>query len=108
MEILPWILCFTSGNIASVLVAIKFLPQSILKDGPWVSSGSQGQLQLNPTLLVVDQSGTDHAAVSRGLGGRDHADVDTDVADDGNAARDGVGDRRVDADSTVGTCRGLH
>ena len=61
---------------------------------------------MNPTLLVVDESGTDRTRVRRSLGGCNHTDVDSNVSDDRDTAGDDVCDGLVDTKTSVGTCSG--
>jgi len=87
-------------------LSVKLRPEDVLEDCSGIGSSGQSELQLNPTLLVVDESGTDRTRVRRSLGGCNHTDVDSNVSDDGDTARDDVADGLIYTKTSVGTCGG--
>lgn len=84
------------------IVSVQLLSQDIFEDGSRISTGSERELQLDSRLLVVDEAGADGARVGGLDGGRDHADVDSNVTDDGDTGGDGRSYRCVDTDTSVG------
>lgn len=87
-----------------LILPIQDPPKRLLKHSPHVLPSRQRELELDPRLVVVDQTrvddGVDRSAIDV-LHGRDHTVVDAEVADNGDLRGD-VGDDGGGVGATYG------